>query len=69
MGNEGDDMNGNDMNGNDMNGSDVRTAFRTCPLCEATCGVTITLDGDTPLAAPGYALQVQPTPIVCGGRW
>ena len=21
-------------------------AFRTCPLCEATCGLTITLDGD-----------------------
>ena len=43
MGNEGDDMNGNDMNGNDMNGSDVRTAFRTCPLCEAGCGLEITV--------------------------
>ena len=41
MGNEGDDMNGNDMNGND--GSDVRTAFRTCPLCEAGCGLEITV--------------------------
>ena len=36
MGNEGDDMNGND-------GSDVRTAFRTCPLCEAGCGLEITV--------------------------
>jgi anaerobic selenocysteine-containing dehydrogenase len=24
----------------------VRTAVRTCPLCEATCGLRITLDGD-----------------------
>lgn len=24
-----------------------RTVFRTCPLCEATCGLKITLDGDT----------------------
>ena len=30
-----------------------RHASRTCPLCEATCGVTITLDGDTPLAVRG----------------
>src|SRR3954469_18537922 len=22
------------------------TAFRTCPLCEATCGLRITMDGD-----------------------
>ncbi len=24
----------------------VKTAFRTCPLCEATCGLRITMDGD-----------------------
>ena len=30
-----------------------RHASRTCPLCEATCGVTITLDGATPLAVRG----------------
>lgn len=23
-----------------------RTAYRTCPLCEATCGLELTLDGD-----------------------
>lgn len=27
-------------------GSDVRTAYRTCPLCEATCGLEITLQRD-----------------------
>ena len=32
-----------------------RHASRTCPLCEATCGVTLTLDGDTPLAVRGDA--------------
>lgn len=25
----------------------TRTSIRTCPLCEATCGLEITLDGDT----------------------
>src|SRR5436305_103990 len=29
-----------------MSGTDTRTAFRTCPLCEATCGLAITLDGE-----------------------
>jgi anaerobic selenocysteine-containing dehydrogenase len=30
-----------------------RQASRTCPLCEATCGVTLTLDDDTPIAVRG----------------
>src|SRR3954452_2077095 len=30
-----------------------RTAYRTCPLCEATCGLEITLDGDTVSAVRG----------------
>jgi anaerobic selenocysteine-containing dehydrogenase len=30
-----------------------RTAYRTCPLCEATCGLEITLDGDTVTAVRG----------------
>src|SRR5437868_11615279 len=29
-----------------MSRTDTRTAFRTCPLCEATCGLAITLDGE-----------------------
>jgi anaerobic selenocysteine-containing dehydrogenase len=29
------------------------TAIRTCPLCEATCGLTITLDGDAVTAVRG----------------
>ncbi|TMK21915.1 MAG: hypothetical protein E6G68_02680, partial [Actinobacteria bacterium] len=24
---------------------DVRTVYRTCPLCEATCGLELTLEG------------------------
>jgi len=32
-----------------------RHASRTCPLCEATCGVTIALDDDTPRAVRGDA--------------
>ena len=24
----------------------VRTEYRTCPFCEATCGLEVTLDGD-----------------------
>ncbi|HEX9235548.1 MAG TPA: molybdopterin-dependent oxidoreductase, partial [Actinomycetota bacterium] len=27
--------------------ADVHTAYRTCPLCEATCGLELTLDGRT----------------------
>src|SRR5919198_1522112 len=30
-----------------------RTAYRTCPLCEATCGLEITLDGDSVTAVRG----------------
>src|SRR4051794_30343033 len=30
-----------------------RTAYRTCPLCEATCGLEITLDGDAVTAVRG----------------
>ena len=26
--------------------TDARTAYRTCPLCEATCGLELTLEGD-----------------------
>lgn len=35
---------------------DARVAFRTCPLCEATCGLEIMLEGD------GVKLPV-PTPL------
>ncbi|MEW6265549.1 MAG: molybdopterin-dependent oxidoreductase [Thermodesulfobacteriota bacterium] len=34
------------MTANQTAATGERTAFRTCPLCEATCGLTITLDGD-----------------------
>ncbi|MFD5458524.1 hypothetical protein, partial [Streptomyces olivaceus] len=30
-----------------------RTALRICPLCEATCGLTLTVDGTAVTAARG----------------
>ena len=30
----------------DVNGHRDRTAYRTCPLCEATCGLELKLDGE-----------------------
>jgi anaerobic selenocysteine-containing dehydrogenase len=35
------------MGTNDTNRPEVRTAYRTCPLCEAGCGLEITVSGDT----------------------
>jgi anaerobic selenocysteine-containing dehydrogenase len=34
-------------------GNEQVTAFRTCPLCEATCGLTITLEGEEVTAVRG----------------
>jgi anaerobic selenocysteine-containing dehydrogenase len=31
----------------------MRTAYLTCPLCEATCGLAVTLDGDTVTSVRG----------------
>jgi anaerobic selenocysteine-containing dehydrogenase len=36
-----------------VTGSNHRTAIRTCPLCEATCGLQITLSGDEVVAVRG----------------
>jgi len=33
----------------------TRTALRVCPLCEATCGLTLTLRGDELLSVRGDA--------------
>ncbi len=43
----------------------LRTAFRTCPLCEATCGLAITLDGDRVLAVRGDDADVFSRGYVC----
>ena len=42
-----------------------RTAYRTCPLCEATCGLELTLDGDTVAAIRGDAADVFSQGFIC----
>jgi anaerobic selenocysteine-containing dehydrogenase len=42
-----------------------RTAYRTCPLCEATCGLELTLDGDSVTAIRGDAQDVFSHGFVC----
>src|SRR6188768_2632306 len=37
----------------DMAGDGTRTAFRTCPLCEAACGLELTTRDDRIVAARG----------------
>ncbi|MFJ6607473.1 molybdopterin oxidoreductase family protein [Streptomyces lydicus] len=43
----------------------TRTALRICPLCEATCGLTVTLDGDRITAARGDRDDVFSKGFVC----
>jgi anaerobic selenocysteine-containing dehydrogenase len=43
----------------------TRTSIRTCPLCEATCGLSITLDGDTVTQVRGDADDVFSHGYVC----
>ncbi len=42
-----------------------RTAYRTCPLCEATCGLELTLDGDRIVSIRGDADDVFSRGFVC----
>ncbi len=43
----------------------MATAYRTCPLCEATCGLELTLDGDRVAAIRGDAEDVFSHGFVC----
>ncbi len=43
----------------------TRTALRICPLCEATCGLTVTLDGDRITAARGDRDDVFSKGFIC----
>ncbi|MGW5421074.1 molybdopterin oxidoreductase family protein [Streptomyces sp. NPDC003943] len=43
----------------------MSTALRICPLCEATCGLTLTLDGDRVTAARGDRDDVFSRGFVC----
>src|SRR3954462_4261695 len=40
-------------------------AYRTCPLCEATCGLEITLDGDRITAIRGDREDVFSAGFIC----
>ncbi|MGP4001500.1 molybdopterin-dependent oxidoreductase [Streptomyces sp. 8N706] len=42
-----------------------RTALRICPLCEATCGLTVTLDGDRVTGARGDRDDVFSAGFIC----
>jgi anaerobic selenocysteine-containing dehydrogenase len=42
-----------------------RTAYRTCPLCEATCGLELTLDADRIVSIRGDAQDVFSHGFVC----
>ncbi|MGZ4170532.1 MAG: molybdopterin-dependent oxidoreductase [Solirubrobacteraceae bacterium] len=48
-----------------MGSNGHRTAFRTCPLCEATCGLELTLDGDRVASIKGDADDVFSHGFVC----
>jgi anaerobic selenocysteine-containing dehydrogenase len=46
-------------------GADMATAFTTCPLCEATCGLEVTLDGDAITGVRGDADDVLSHGFIC----
>ncbi|MEV0898235.1 molybdopterin oxidoreductase family protein [Actinoplanes sp. NPDC049802] len=43
----------------------MRTAYRTCPLCEAACGLELSIDGDRVVAARGDREHVFSHGFVC----
>ena len=45
--------------------SATRTEFRTCPICEATCGLALTLEGDRVVSIRGDADDVFSRGFVC----
>ena len=45
--------------------STERTVFRTCPLCEATCGLEITVVGDTVTRIRGDRNDVFSKGFIC----
>jgi anaerobic selenocysteine-containing dehydrogenase len=49
----------------DVNGQRGRTAYRTCPLCEATCGLEIKLDGEEILSIRGDRQDVFSHGFLC----
>src|SRR5437588_969395 len=49
----------------DVNGHRDRTAYRTCPLCEATCGLEIKLDGEEIVSIRGDRQDVFSHGFLC----
>jgi anaerobic selenocysteine-containing dehydrogenase len=49
----------------DVNGHRDRTAYRTCPLCEATCGLELTLDGEEIVSIRGDRQDVFSHGFLC----
>ncbi len=49
----------------DVNGHRHRTAYRTCPLCEATCGLELTLDGEEIVSIRGDRQDVFSHGFLC----
>src|SRR5581483_1967045 len=49
----------------DGNGKGLRTAYRTCPLCEATCGLEITLADDEIVSIRGDKDDVFSKGFIC----
>ncbi|MDQ6729943.1 MAG: molybdopterin-dependent oxidoreductase [Actinomycetota bacterium] len=45
--------------------ADARTAYRTCPLCEATCGLELTFDGELLTGIRGDAEDVFSHGFIC----
>ena len=43
----------------------AETAYRTCPLCEATCGLALTVDGDAITAVRGDDADVLSQGFIC----
>src|SRR3712207_358063 len=41
------------------------TAYRTCPLCEATCGLEVTLEGERVVSVRGDAEDVFSRGFLC----
>jgi anaerobic selenocysteine-containing dehydrogenase len=44
---------------------EARTAYRTCPFCEATCGLELTMDGDRVTRVRGDAQDVHSHGFLC----
>ena len=60
------DQAGNDQaRHDDRHGAAMRTEYRTCPLCEATCGLALTIEGDRVTRVRGDADDVLSRGYLC----